>query len=164
MDELLRLLPARAAQSKKANKKYFAKLKRQKPKQLDLAVEQLHDEVFEELDCLACANCCKTTSPIFRNIDIERIASHLKIRPAQLIAAHLHIDEDGDYVLNEAPCVFLGEDNYCSIYEVRPKACREYPHTNRKDFYQILDLTLKNTTICPAAFEIVQRLRKALPA
>ena len=62
--------------------------------------------------------------------------------------------------LNTLPCVFLGDDNYCSIYEVRPKACREFPHTNRKKFYQISNLTLKNVAICPAAYNIVEALKK----
>ena len=156
-------LKQRAKDERKSTKKYFAKLSRQKPKSLDNTVAQLHDEVFEEIDCLACANCCKTTSPIFRDIDIQRIANHLRIRPAELVDKYLHLDEDGDYVLNQSPCVFLDENNYCKVYEVRPKACREYPHTDRKQFHQILDLTLKNTSICPAAFEVVKRLKEVMP-
>ncbi len=152
-------IKARAKDERKANKKFFNRLVRQKPKQLDQTVAQLHEEVFEEIDCLVCANCCKTTSPIFIDKDIDRIARHLGQRPAAFVDQYLHLDEDGDYVLNEAPCAFLGEDNYCSIYEVRPRACREYPHTDRKNFHQILDLTLKNTAVCPAVFEVVKRLR-----
>jgi len=141
---------------------FFKRLRRKPPRHLDEVMGELHEAVFQEIDCLSCANCCKTTSPIFRDKDIERIAKHLGMRPAELVQRYLHIDEDGDYVLNEAPCVFLGAGNYCSIYEVRPKACREYPHTDRKNFHQILDLTLKNTQVCPAAFEMVRRLRKEL--
>lgn len=153
-------IKARAKDERKVNKKFFNRLARQKPKQLDQTVAQLHDEVFEEIDCLVCANCCKTTSPIFIDKDIDRIARHLGQRPAEFVDQYLHLDEDGDYVLNEAPCAFLGEDNYCSIYEVRPRACREYPHTDRKNFHQILRLTLKNTAVCPAVFEVVKRLRE----
>jgi Fe-S-cluster containining protein len=75
------------------------------------------------------------------------------------VANYLHIDAENDYVLNAAPCPFLGADNYCQVYEDRPKACREYPHTNRKKIYQLLDLTLKNTSICPAAYEIVEGVK-----
>ena len=46
------------------------------------------------------------------------------------------------------------------VYESRPKACREYPHTDRPRFYQILDLTLKNAEVCPAVFELIERLKK----
>ena len=70
--------------------------------------------------------------------------------------------EDNDYVLQSVPCTFLGVDNYCSIYEVRPKACREYPHTNRKDFHKISQITMKNIEICPAAFNIVEKLKLKL--
>lgn len=161
---LLPSLSRRAREERKANRKYFRKLARRPPRELDLTVAGIHREVFEEINCLECANCCKTTSPIFRDVDISRIATHLGMRPAELVEQHLHLDEDGDYVLNSAPCPFLGPDNYCSIYEVRPRACREYPHTDRKKFHQVLDLTLKNTAICPAAFAIVRRLREELPA
>jgi uncharacterized protein len=157
--EELKLLALKAEPS---TRKLFSKLKKTKPKNLDDQMSDLHDEVFDELDCLQCANCCKTTSPIFYQRDIERAAAYLKIRPADFIEKYLHVDEDKDYVLNVAPCPFLGNDNYCSIYEARPAACREYPHTNRKRFYQILDLTLKNTSICPAAYKIVERLKKRM--
>ncbi|WP_231496775.1 YkgJ family cysteine cluster protein [Prevotella sp. 10(H)] len=58
------------------------------------------------------------------------------------------------------PCSFLLPDNYCSIYESRPKACREYPHTDRKKFEQIFKLTVKNTETCPIAYEVLLRLVK----
>ena len=161
-EQHLQALRERAHNEKKANKRFFTRLKRRPPRELDEVAGELHEEVFQEIACLACANCCKTTSPIFRDIDIDRIASHLGIRPAQLVDQYLHLDEEGDYVLNTAPCPFLGEDNYCLIYEARPRACREYPHTDRKNFHQILDLTLRNTTICPAALEVVLRMRERL--
>jgi Fe-S-cluster containining protein len=82
------------------------------------------------------------------------------MRPSDFIQKYLHMDEDNDFVLNIAPCPFLDAENYCLIYEDRPTACREYPHTNRKRFYQLLDLTIKNTFICPAAFEIVEGMKK----
>ena len=148
-----------AKEQKKSNRKFFQKLAKQKPKNLDSTVHQLHDETFEKIDCLDCANCCKTTSPIFTDRDIARISKHFKMRPANFVEKYLHLDEDEDYVLNIAPCPFLGDDNYCSIYEVAPRACREYPHTDRKQFHKILNLTLKNTEICPAVFEIVQQLK-----
>ena len=141
-------------------KTFLTALRKKKPADLDERFSQLHEETFEQIDCLSCANCCKTTSPIFNNADIERIARHLKMKPGQFTGQFLEIDEDDDYVLKKAPCPFLGEDNFCSIYEVRPKACREYPHTNRKKMHQILDLTAKNTQVCPAVLTIVQRLNK----
>ncbi|MFJ1366578.1 YkgJ family cysteine cluster protein [Capnocytophaga canimorsus] len=141
------------------NKKFFARLKKKPPKDLDYQVQQIHDEVFENTDCLQCANCCKTTGPLFTNTDIERIAKHLRLKPQDFVSRYLYIDEDKDYVFQTLPCPFLDAENYCLIYEVRPKACREYPHTDRKKIYQISALTIKNTEICPAAFEVVERMK-----
>jgi len=141
-------------------KTFFAKLKRKKPKNLDDIVHQLHHEVFEEIDCLDCANCCKSISPTLYEKDIERLAKHLKMKPSQLVDEYLKIDEDKDYVFRKQPCPFLLPDNFCIVYESRPKACREYPHTDRKRFYQILDLTLKNTEVCPAAFDVVEKMKE----
>jgi len=145
---------------KKENQIFLKKLKQQNPRKLDAAFHELHQNVFEEIDCLTCANCCKTTSPIFKQKDIELLAKKLKYSPSDFIQKYLHVDADGDYVLNNSPCPFLDDENYCTVYEYRPKACREYPHTNRKKMFQLLDLTYKNTMVCPAVFEIVERLKQ----
>lgn len=139
-------------------KRTFQKLKQKKPKDLDATFHKLHEQTFRKIDCLECANCCKTTSPIFRDVDIKRIAKFLKLKEGQFIYAYLKIDEDKDYVLKSSPCQFLGSDNKCSIYEYRPLACREYPHTDRKNMFQILELTRKNTEICPAVATIVHEI------
>ena len=55
---------------------------------------------------------------------------------------------------------FLKGNNYCSVYEARPEACRGYPHTGDKQFRSIVDITLQNTLYCPAVFEIVEGLKK----
>lgn len=151
-----------ASQHYVKHKKAIKRLKKLRVKNLDELAQQHHDEAFQQIDCLSCANCCKTTSPAFYQKDIERLAKALRMKPGAFIAAYLQLDADGDYVLNQAPCPFLLEDNYCGVYEHRPKACREYPHTDRKNFHQILDLTLKNTTICPAAYKVVERLEEEL--
>jgi uncharacterized protein len=155
-------LPALAGDQRKANRQFFTRLRKKPPRDLDLQVAELHEEVFAQMDCLSCANCCKTISPVFTDRDIARIAKHLRVKPADFTEQYLHLDEEQDYVLNQAPCPFLGADNYCSIYEVRPKACRQYPHTDQPGFRKKLSLTLKNTEVCPAAFRIVERLREEL--
>jgi uncharacterized protein len=144
------------------NKKYLQGLKRKDPRKVDDQFHQLHEAVFEEIDCLTCANCCKTTSPIFYQNDIERVAKSLRMKPGDFIEKYLRIDEDKDFVLKSSPCPFLDGDNYCSVYDDRPKACREYPHTDRKKMVQITDLTYKNTLVCPAVLEIVERLKKVI--
>lgn len=162
MQEILRKLPAEAAKKSSENKKFFLKLKKKPPKDLDYLMQELHENEFSKTDCLHCANCCKTTGPLFTTADIERISKHFKMKPSAFIQSYLRKDEEHDYVLQQLPCTFLGADNYCSIYEVRPKACREFPHTNRKKFQQISHLTMKNVAICPAAFNIVEEMKKRL--
>ncbi|NHF58156.1 YkgJ family cysteine cluster protein [Flavobacteriaceae bacterium TP-CH-4] len=162
MKEIIEQLPERARQNQSENKKFFTKLRKKPPKVLDYLMQELHTEEFKKTDCLECANCCKTTGPLFTNSDIERISKHFRLRPQRFIERYLRLDEDNDYVLQELPCAFLGDDHYCSIYEVRPKACREFPHTDRKKFHQISHLTLKNVAVCPAAFNIVEEMKKRL--
>jgi uncharacterized protein len=155
-------LPEQARKADASTRQLFKKLKKNPPRHLDTLIQELHGEVFARVDCLTCANCCKTTSPVFTNKDIDRIARYLRMKPGQFIEEFLHIDEDNDYVLNVAPCPFLEADNHCRIYEHRPTACREYPHTDRKNIHQLLDLTRRNTHVCPAVFTIVEKLKDTL--
>lgn len=145
---------------KDQNKQFLSRLKKVNPRKLDSDFHAAHHNAFDRIDCLTCANCCKTTSPIFKQKDIENVAKHIRISPSQFIDKYLHLDKDNDYVLNSAPCPFLDGDNYCLVYESRPTACREYPHTDRKKMYQLLDLTYKNTLVCPAVLDIVEQLKK----
>ena len=125
---------------------------------MDTIVQQLHEDVSAEIDCLSCANCCKTLGPAIYDKDIERMAKALRIKPAEVVSKYLKMDEDGDYIFRSMPCPFLLSDNYCPIYDARPKACREYPHTDRKRFEQIYKLTVKNSATCPIAYEVLCRL------
>ena len=162
MDEVIKQLPKLAQEKQNENKKFLGKLRKKPPKDLDYIMQDLHEAEFKKTDCLNCANCCKTTGPLFTNADIERIAKHFRMKPQKFIDQFLRMDEENDYVLQSVPCTFLGADNYCSIYEVRPKACREFPHTDRKKFQQISNLTLKNVAICPAAYNIVEEMKKII--
>ena len=162
MEEFLKQLSQRAKDTHIETKKFFLKLKKKPPKHLDALMMELHEDEFSRTDCLTCANCCKTTGPLFTDKDVERISKYLRQKPQQFITNYLRIDEENDLVLQKVPCAFLGHDNYCSIYDVRPKACREFPHTDRKKFQQITHLTLKNVEICPAAFNIVEEMKKRL--
>ncbi|MEX1382216.1 YkgJ family cysteine cluster protein [Lutibacter sp.] len=164
MEEFLKELPKLAEEKLIENKKYFQKLKKRTPKNLDVVMQELHEKEFEKTDCLTCGNCCKTTSPIFTNKDIERISKHFRMKVLDFTTQYLERDIDDFYVLKTTPCSFLDlNDNTCMIYDVRPKACAAYPHTDRRKFIQITDLTLKNTEICPAAYNIVEALKIKLP-
>lgn len=144
------------------NEKFLNRLKQKPPKRLDVLVSNIHEDVFEEVDCLQCANCCSTTSPIITDKDATRIAKHLRMKIGDFENTYTRIDKDGDRVFLNQPCEFLAADNYCLIYDVRPKACAEYPHTNRKKFHQINKITAANTMICPAVNKILDRLKTNL--
>lgn len=138
----------------------YYKKNKNKLSKMDVIVHELHDHFSDEIDCLSCANCCRSLGPAIYDKDIERMAKALRIKPSAVVDQYLRIDEDGDYVFKTMPCPFLMDDNYCSIYESRPKACREYPHTDRKNFSQIYKLTVKNSSTCPVAFEVLKVLIK----
>ncbi len=160
MEDRLKNLPKLARLKQKSFKKLVQKIRKRPPKDFDYTMSDLNNAVFDRIDCLTCANCCKTTSPIVTEKDIDRMAKFLRLKPAQFIAKYLQKDTDGLWMMQQTPCVFLDSDNYCLIYEVRPKACREYPHLDRKKNVQLLNLHLKNTAVCPAVFEAFELLEK----
>ncbi len=142
------------------NNKLLKQLKQKKDGELDQIINNEHEKAFKKINCLDCANCCKTTGPLFTSKDVSRIAKHLRMKPGQFVAEYLREDEDNDYVLRRLPCAFLGEDNYCSIYDVRPKACSEYPHTDGRGLKKTLPLMMVNAGICPAVESMVEELLK----
>jgi Fe-S-cluster containining protein len=147
---------------KAVNKNVLKQIKQGALRQTDQVMQDMHEKAFDEINCLTCANCCKTTSPIITDRDIDRIAKYLKTKPSDLVSRYMRVDEDQDYIFKSAPCPFLGADNHCGIYEVRPAACRTYPHTDRKKFQQLTELTYKNSFICPAVQRILQLLEMQL--
>lgn len=142
------------------NGKFYRRLKKRFPAGIDDEVMALDEEIFSNIDCLKCANCCKTISPVFKDRDITRLAAHFKVRPAIFTEKYLLLDEDGDYVLKSSPCPFLDADNYCTVYEQRPFACRSYPHTGSLPLRKSVELVIKNSAVCPAVYEITERLKK----
>ncbi len=153
-------LRQRASGESRIHRALFKKLKKVRPAMLDKRIGELHDYHMAKADCLGCGNCCRSISPAINDHDIERIARYLKKRPSEITEKYLVIDEEDDYVFTSRPCPFLGEDNYCAVYEARPKACREFPHTDRSKQRQILDITFKNIAVCPVVFDIVQELKQ----
>jgi hypothetical protein len=122
------------------------------------ALPDLHEEAFEKIDCLQCGNCCRGYSPRFKTPDIKRISKHLKMKEGDFINRYLFIDSEGDYVLQTKPCSFLGADNYCSIYDVRPSDCVRFPYTDEDVLLKRQPLTLKNSSFCPAVYFVLEKL------
>ena len=128
---------------------------------LDSLAKALHIQAFEKIDCLECANCCKTMSPTYKNV--HRIAKYLGMSYQEYFNKYLYFDETGDIMNKNVPCQFLKKDNKCSIYEVRPKDCSGFPHTQLKDFKLFVAGThLQNIEYCPATLYVVERMHQIL--
>lgn len=162
MSELIEEWNKKARQNRKKNRDFLKKLKSRNKKEVDKMAIGLHEEAFESIDCLDCANCCKGLGPMISRTDIKRMAKFLRMKERDFEDEYIRLDEDGDLVMKAMPCPFLLDDNYCSIYEARPKACREYPHTDMDGFASKPNLHAKNTITCPAAFHVVERMREML--
>lgn len=155
-------LKKKTRQNSKKNRHFLETLRKKKPDSLDTFVHTLHKEAFSRFNCLDCANCCKTIGPRLIPSDIERMARYLKMKVPDFYTKFIIADEDDDLVFADHPCPFLQSDNYCMVYKQRPRACREYPHTDRKRLHQILDLTFKNCETCPVVFDIVEEINRYL--
>ena len=118
----------------------------------------LHEKAFSKISCLDCAGCCKNYSPRFKTPDIKRISKHLRMRESEFIDTYLQIDNEGDYVVKQVPCPFLGQDNHCAIYDVRPSDCARFPYTDEDVLLRRPNITLKNAEFCPAVFFVLENL------
>ena len=99
----------------------------------DRVLRRIAEGIEQQIDCTACANCCKTSTTEVSERDIDRLARHLRISREQFLADYTMLDEDGALSLRftpEAGCVFL-EGNLCSVYDARPDICQRYPHVVR---------------------------------
>lgn len=151
-------IPQMEKRFKERQKQYRAWLQRADKNKVLKQLPALHEEAFEKVDCLQCAACCKSYSPRFKTPDVKRISRHLGLRESVFIATYLNVDEEGDFVVKASPCPFLGSDNFCSIYEVRPSDCSRFPYTDEDVFIKRPQLTLKNASFCPIAFHVLDRL------
>ncbi len=159
MSDLLQNWEKKAAARQKDYKNFLEKAAR--PARRNEILEQLpelHEEAFRRIDCLECANCCKRYSPRFKTPDIKRIAKYLQLKDSDFIDRYLRLDEDGDYVVKSSPCPFLGPDNRCGIYDVRPSDCERFPYTDEDVLVKRPAVTLKNSTFCPIVYYVLERL------
>ena len=152
----------RAKQQQKQTRQFLKKLRKKPPKDLDQRFQQAHDQAFEQVDCLSCANCCKTMSPRVSHRDIRRIAKVLGLSERHFTERYLYRDEEGEYLMNEAPCPFLGSDNKCLIYEDRPAACANFPHTTHRKMHKHLNTAGHNYDRCPIVYTVLERLKQDL--
>ena len=145
----------KSAEKQKQYKRLLQTVDKQKTYQ---KLPALHEAAFSQINCLDCAACCKNYSPRFKTTDIKRISKVLKLKESIFIQTYLKLDEDGDYVVKSKPCPFLGTGNMCSIYENRPSDCVRFPYTDEDVFLKRPQLTLKNSSFCPAVYFVLEKL------
>lgn len=143
----------------KKMKRFLGKIEKNPPRNLDAIAQTIDTEVWAEVGCLTCANCCKSMTPTFTNTDIKRIAAHLGMSPKDFKSKWLKFDEDDDWINVSRPCQFLDlTDNKCSIYEVRPLDCSGFPHLKKRKMTEYLHVHQQNIDYCPATFKMVEKL------
>src|SRR6266545_1573551 len=156
----LRSFKQRVRHRKSAFRKFLTKLEKKPPKKLDQLTIAVEKEVWREIDCLTCANCCKTMTPTYTPKDIKRISAYLNMTPQEFKNKWLYYDKkDGDWMNVSRPCQFLDlKTNMCTIYEVRPKDCAGFPHFTRKKMVDYMHVHKQNIEYCPATFKMVQKM------
>jgi len=125
-------------------------------------VEKTEKEVWKEINCLECANCCKVMSPTYTREDIERISKHLGMTTAQFKNKWLYYDKKNrDWMNKSQPCQFLDlKTNKCTIYEVRPADCAGFPHLSKRPFKDYFYIHNQNIEYCPATFAMMEKLKE----
>lgn len=142
---------------------FLTRLGKNPPRKLDALAVEIDKEIWKEVDCLSCANCCKTMTPTFTPSDIKRISTHLGITPDAFKEKYLYKDKGGDWMNVKQPCQFLDlKTNMCSIYEVRPVDCAGFPHLTKKKVQDYLHVHHQNLTYCPATYKMVEKLMNSL--
>lgn len=157
----IRVFRKKAAQSKKALRNFLTRIENDPPKDLDIISEQVDKEVWTTTDCLSCANCCKSMTPTYTFQDIKRISSHLNMRTKEFKQKWLFFDKsDKSWKNVKTPCQFLDrKTNLCTIYEVRPDDCAQFPHLTKKDMKYYLHVHRDNIVHCPATLKWVEKLK-----
>ena len=99
----------------------------------DRILRRLAEEVEEQIDCTACANCCRVATARVTERDIDRLARHFRVSPRRILDDFCQEGGEEGVILKRsepAGCVFL-DGNACTVYEARPESCQRFPHLVR---------------------------------
>jgi uncharacterized protein len=168
-DGLIRELPRirREARQNAANNETFRDyLKTRLPlsnTELDGVAQELITDVWGQIDCLSCGNCCKTLQIVVGDKDIARLARRLGITSKAFATRYVGVADDGVQHFLSTPCSFLGEGNACTVYEDRPQACRDFPYLTDRNFRSRSLTMVENCATCPIVFNVWERLKKRFP-
>lgn len=157
----LRTFKTAVNKNKKGFRAFLTRLENKPPKNLDALAVIADKQVWPEVDCLSCANCCKTMSPTFNTKDLQRISAHFNMTVQQFKDKWLYYDKkDNDWMNKKQPCQFLNlEDNKCSIYPIRPDDCAGFPHLTKKKMTDYMHVHKQNVAYCPATYKMVEKMK-----
>ena len=155
----LRSFKQRVRHSKGSFRRFLTRLENHQPKGLKELTTRLEKEVWREVDCLSCANCCKTMTPTYTLKDVKRISAHLGMKTEDFKKQWLRKERGtSDWLNKSTPCQFLDmKTNQCGIYEVRPADCAGFPHLPKKmkDYGHVHK---QNIECCPATYKMVEKM------
>ena len=144
-------------------KNFLSRMGKNPPRGLDKIAATLETEVWKEVDCMSCANCCKTMSPTYTRADIKRIAKHFSQTPEEFTKQWLRKDKEGDILNKSVPCQFLDlANNKCSIYAIRPLDCSGFPHLRKKKMVEYMHVHKQNIELCPATYKLVEKMQRLI--
>jgi hypothetical protein len=99
----------------------------------DRILRRIAEGIEEQIDCTACANCCKVATVKLSERDVERLARHLRV-PAERFRAEYTTETEAEGRIlrrdEQAGCVFL-DGRECTVYDARPDICQRFPHLVR---------------------------------
>ncbi len=140
-------------------RRFLTKLENDPPENLDLIAEEADKEVWQEVNCLACSNCCRNMTPTFTFQDLKRIATHFRMPISDFKKKWLYKNKKGEWMNRNQPCQFLDlKTNMCSIYAIRPTDCAGFPHLTKKKMVEYIHVHKQNIPFCPATFKMVEKL------
>lgn len=127
-------------------------------KNFDHIVADYSDEVFAEIDCLKCGNCCRTIGPKMNEPEIKRACKSMGLDQKAFVAEKLVRDEELGWMVAVMPCPFLRDDNACDIFDVRPRDCDDFPYMKDRGIQRNLGRLAFNSEFCPAAYLIAEKI------
>lgn len=140
-------------------RKFLNRIEKTPPRGLDRIAAETDVEVWKEVACLSCANCCKTMSPTYNKTDLKRISAHFGMTVEAFRKKWLYKDRHGDWLNKQQPCQFLNlADNKCSIYPIRPSDCAGFPHHTKHRTKDYIHVFKQNIDYCPATFKLVEKM------
>jgi len=130
----------------------------------DRILRRLAEGIEEQIDCTVCANCCRVATVKVSERDVERLARHLRLKPAEFLAQYAQDSGEEGAILRrseEAGCVFL-DGTACTVYDYRPDICQRFPHLVRGNgsiasrMWQFID----RACYCPIVYNALEAFKE----